>query len=100
MILVTGHVMTSPETAAEITRLCIEHSVRSRAEPGCLGHNVHVDCENPSRLMFVEKWADMAALKAHFAVPASGAFVRAIRTLSPEPTAMQIFEAAEIQPVR
>ncbi len=55
MIFVIGHVMTSPETAAEITRLCTEHSARSRAEPGCLAHNVHADCENPARLVFVEQ---------------------------------------------
>ncbi len=100
MILITGHVMTSPETAAELTRICIEHSARSRAEPGCLAHNVHVDCEDPSRLVFVEKWADMEALTAHFAVPESTAFVKAIRALSPEPTAMQVFDAAEMRPAR
>jgi quinol monooxygenase YgiN len=98
MIIVTGHVITRPETAGEITRLCVEHCARSRAEPGCIAHNVHVDCEDPSRLVFVEKWADMDALKAHFAVPASLAFVKAVRALSPEPTAMQMFEAAEIRP--
>lgn len=100
MILVTGLVFTTPETAGEITRLCVAHSVRSRAEPGCIAHNVHVDCEDPSRLVFVEKWADMDALKAHFAVPESLAFVKAVRALSPEPTAMQMFKAAEIRPSR
>lgn len=98
MIIILGHVMTSPETAAEITRLCTEHSARSRTEPGCLAHNVHADCENPARLVFVEKWADMAALKAHFAVPESNDFVKAIRTLSPERTHMTIFSAEETRP--
>lgn len=98
MILVMGHVMTSPETAAEITRLCTEHSARSRAEPGCLAHNVHADCEDPSRLVFVEQWADMAALKAHFAVPESNAFVKAIRALSPARTHMTVYSAEETRP--
>ena len=96
MILVTGHVIITPETADEITRLCVKHSRQSRAEPGCLAHNVHVDCEDASRLVFVEKWANMDALKAHFAVPESIAFVKAVRALSPERTAMQMFEAAEL----
>jgi quinol monooxygenase YgiN len=97
LILVVGHVITSPETAEEITRLCVEHSQRSRAEPGCLAHNVHTDCETPARLVFVERWADMDALKAHFAVPESVAFVKAVRALSPEPTEMQVFDAAELR---
>lgn len=95
MILVIGHVITSPETAAEITRLCTEHSARSRSEPGCLAHNVHVDCEDPSRLVFVEQWVDKAALKAHFAVAESNAFVKAIRALSPERTHMTVYSAEE-----
>jgi len=96
MILVIGHVMTSPKTSAEITRLCTEHSARSRAEPGCIAHNVHADCEDPSRLVFVERWADMAALKAHFAVPESRDFVRAVRALSPARTVMQLYNADEM----
>ncbi len=98
MIIVIGHVITSPETAARITQLCTEHSARSRAEPGCLAHNVHADCEDPARLVFVEYWADMDALKAHFAVPESRAFVREVRALSPAPTEMKIFSAAETRP--
>lgn len=95
MILVTGHVITRPETAARITELCVEHSRRSRSEPGCLAHNVHVDCEDPSRLVFVEQWADAGALKAHFAVPESIAFVREVQALAAARTEMNVFEATE-----
>jgi quinol monooxygenase YgiN len=100
MIIVIGHVVTTPETVERITQLCIEHSVRSRGEPGCLAHNVHVDCEDASRLVFVEYWANMAALKAHFTVPESNDFVREIRALSPAPTAMKIYAAEEARPGR
>ncbi len=98
MIIVIGHVVTSPETAGEITRLCVEHSVRSRSEPGCIAHNVHVDCEDPARLVFVEYWADRDALEAHFAVPESRDFVRAVRALSPAPTSMKIHATADLPP--
>ncbi len=100
MIIVIGHVFTSPETAERITQLCVEHSVRSRGEPGCLAHNVHLDCEDASRLVFVEHWTDMDALKAHFAVPESGAFVREVRALSPVPTAMKVYAAQDEAPGR
>jgi quinol monooxygenase YgiN len=100
MIIVIGHVVTTPETAARITQLCVEHSTRSRGEPGCIAHNVHADCEDPARLVFVEYWANMAALKAHFTVPEGNDFVREIRALSPAPTAMKIYAAEEARPGR
>ncbi len=34
------------------------------------------------RLVFFEQWADRAALLAHFAVPASRDFVRALQPLA------------------
>jgi quinol monooxygenase YgiN len=41
-------------------------SVAPSKEPGCISHAVHVDCENPLRLVFIEQWTDRAALLAHF----------------------------------
>lgn len=93
MIIVTGAILATPEGFDEARRLGLEHSRRSRAEPGCLSHDLHVDCENPLRLVFVERWADAAALKAHFAVPASNDFVRAVRALSSARTEMAVYEA-------
>jgi quinol monooxygenase YgiN len=49
--------------------------------------------KNPLRLVFVEEWADQAALAAHFAVPASRAFARALGALAVEPPRIQVFEA-------
>ena len=96
MIIVTGHVLTNAENRVAIEAECVAHSQRSRAEPGCIAHNVHADCEQPDRLVFVEKWADKAALLAHFAVPESGAFVQAITALSTERPEMQIYASNEI----
>ena len=59
-------------------QLSLEHVHRSRKEPGCISHAVHVDCENPLRLVFIEQWADRAALLTHFAVPASRDFVQGV----------------------
>lgn len=96
MIIVTGHVLTNAENRSAIEAECVAHSRRSRAEPGCIAHNIHADCEQPDRLVFVEKWTDSAALLAHFAVPESGAFVQAITRLSAERPEMQIYSANEI----
>ena len=91
MILVTGHVVASDATRDEMLRISLEHVHRSRAEPGCVEHGVYVDPENPLKLHFFERWTDEAALKAHFAVPASRAFFKRLRDLAADRGAMQVY---------
>ena len=93
MIIVTGSITARPDTVDEVVRLGLEHTQRSRLEPGCLLHSVHRDVEDPNRVVFVEQWADADALTAHFRVPESNAFVRAAAALSDEPPSIEIFEA-------
>lgn len=97
MIVVTGSVKTRPETFEEARRLSLEHVRRSRQEPGCISHAVHVDCEDPLRLVFFEQWADRTAPAAHFAVPASGEFVRALRSLAVGPTPLELYDANQLE---
>ena len=98
MLIVTGSIVGRPETITELERLALEHVHRSRLEPGCISHAAHRDLENPLRLVFFEEWADRAALDAHFAVPASGEFVRAARALASPATAIAIYEATRSTP--
>ncbi len=97
MIIITGSATIRPEHFDEALELGIEHSKRSRGEPGCFAHNCHVDAENPQRIVFVEEWADMAAVKTHFAVPASGEFVRTLGGWTEGAPEMKLFEANEIK---
>ena len=94
MILVLGHVTARPEHFDEVLRLSQEHVARSRAEPGCIAHAVHRDTENPLRLVFVEKWRDMAALQAHFRAPASREFAKALAALASEPPGLEVYAAS------
>jgi quinol monooxygenase YgiN len=96
MIIITGHVVVKPEHRDEAMKLGIEHSQRSRAEPGCLAHSCHIDAEAPDRIVFVEEWADLDAVKAHFAVPASGEFVRALSQMGQSAPVMRLFKAEEL----
>lgn len=91
-----GSVRTDAGSRAAIEAESIAHCARSRAEPGCIAHNCHYDAEDPDRLVFVEKWANADALRAHFAVPASLHFVEALRTLAKEPPVMEIFGAEAV----
>jgi quinol monooxygenase YgiN len=97
MIMVTGSVTARADTLEAVLKLSLEHVHRSRQEPGCIAHAVHADCENPLRLVFVEQWADRAALSAHFAVPASRDFVRALQPLASAPSTLEIYEATTLE---
>ncbi len=92
-MLVTGSITARPDSFDEMLRLSLEHVHRSRLEPGCRLHSVHVDAEDPLRLVFVEMWEDADALRAHFAVPASGAFVAAVGPLAAAPPTMELYDA-------
>ena len=97
MIVVTGSVTAREDSFDEVQKLSLEHVLRSREEPGCISHAVHVDCEDPLRLVFIEQWADRAALLAHFAVPASRNFVRSLQPLAAAATTIEIYDATKLE---
>jgi quinol monooxygenase YgiN len=97
MIVVTGSVTAREDSFDEVLKLSLEHVRRSRTEPGCISHAVHVDCENPIRLVFFEQWADRTALLAHFAVPASRDFVHSLQKLADQATTIELYDATRLE---
>jgi len=97
MIVVTGSVTARQDSFDEVRRLSLEHVHRSRGEPGCISHAVHIDCENPLRLAFLEQWADRKALLDHFAVPASREFVRSLQSLGAAATTIELYDATRLE---
>src|SRR5260221_2666996 len=97
MIVVPGSVTAREDSFDEVRRLSLEHVHRSRDEPGCISHAVHVDCENSLRLVFIEQWADRTALSAHFALPASRSFVRALQPLAAASTTIEVYDATRLE---
>ncbi len=95
MIIITGTILAKADNFDELRTACLEHTHRSRTEPGCLSHDVYVDAENPLRLFFFETWADQGAVAAHFAVPDSRAIVKALNALAAEPPVMRIYNAEQ-----
>lgn len=93
MIIVTGSVQARPDRLADVLAASLEHVHRSRSEPGCLLHTVHQDVEDPLRVVFVEHWQDLDALRTHFAVPASSAFVAALTDLVTASPILEIYDA-------
>lgn len=93
MIIITVGIAMKPECRGQAIALGCQHSVRSRAEQGCIAHNCHVDAEDDARLVFVELWQDMDAVKAHFAVPESGTFVQRLRAMAIGAPEMSLYSA-------
>ena len=50
------------KTVEQALRACVEGS---RAEPGCLFYDLHVDRTDPECFVFIEGWADMEAFEHH-----------------------------------
>ena len=96
MILVLGQVKIQAAKLAAALELSQAHVLRSRAEPGCLAHGVHVSHDEPDTLVFVERWRDMGALMAHFQVPESRHFVKALSALAESAPVMEIFDASPV----
>lgn len=87
MIIVIGDARATPQGRDEALRLSLEHVQRSRAEAGCISHNVSV-----------EYWQDMPALQAHFGLAASKGFIAALSPLLAGRPNMKIYPADEVQP--
>ncbi len=96
MIIVHGAVEIAADRFEEAMLLSLEHVERSREEPGCISHAVHIDAENINRLVFFEEWESMEALQTHFQVPESGAFVQQIETMATSAPEMRIFESSQV----
>ena len=94
MLIVLGSVLARSDSVEEIRRIAQEHVARSRLEADCLSHAVHADLDEPLRLVFIERWADWDALRAHFKVPASATFVRDMGRLCAAPPEMTVYEAS------
>ena len=94
MIIVTGSVTARPDSFDALRKASLDHVHRSRTEPGCISHSVQVDCEDPLRLFFFERWSDMDALKAHFVQPGSVQFIAAVHSLASASDSISMYEAS------
>lgn len=97
MLIVLGSAVAAEGRLAELLAISQEHVHRSRLEPGCIGHAVHQDAENPLRLVFVEQWQDLAALQQHFMVPASRQFAKALAGMVSSAPTISVYEAVAVK---
>lgn len=69
MIYLNASLTIKPDTLNQViaaAKPCIE---ATRREPGCIRYDLTVDVNDPTKLVFVEKWETREALESHFAQP-------------------------------
>ncbi|HEX5225927.1 MAG TPA: putative quinol monooxygenase [Solirubrobacteraceae bacterium] len=79
MIVVVGRVRTDAGKREQLIEVAQTVARASREETGCIGYRVCEDTERPNDFVFVEEWADDAALQAHFGTSHIAAFMAAVR---------------------
>ncbi len=97
MIIVLGSVIVKDGRIDEALEISQQHVNRSRNEPGCIAHGVHLDFENSQRLVFVEKWSDQVSLSQHFKEPTSIAFVKEIKEIVTHSPEITIYDATQLK---
>lgn len=66
---IIGTVVAKPETREELGAILAAQVAPTRAEPGCMNYDFHVDAQDPCVFMFYENWRSKADLDAHLKMP-------------------------------
>ena len=64
-----GTVVAKDETREELQKILAAQVAPTRAEPGCINYDFHVDAKDPNTFMFYENWRSKADLDAHLKMP-------------------------------
>ena len=96
MIIVLGSIIVKEGCVEKALKISQQHVNRSRGEPGCIAHDVHIDSENSQRLVFVEKWSDQASLTQHFKEATSISFVNKIKEVVTNQPEMAVYDATQL----
>ncbi len=90
MIHVIAIITAKPGQRDKILEAARDNLAAVRAEHGCMEYGIAVDAEGlgsfqtkfgPDTFVFVEKWSDAAALKAHATAPHMAAYAGKVKEL-------------------
>ena len=80
MIKIIARRIIKPDCIEAFEALAAELVRESRKEPGCLSYTLNRSTQDPRIHMFIEAWADRAAIEAH---NASAHFTRLVPPFAP-----------------
>ena len=69
MYTIIGTITARPESRAELETLLMAQVAPTRAEPGCINYDFHVDAADHCTFVFYENWTSREALDTHLAMP-------------------------------
>ena len=100
-ILIVGTIEVEPGRRAALLEAIRPHVERTRTEePGCLDYAFMADTVDPGRLVVIERWADEAALAAHFEHPYFTAAKRALHENGSGTSSIAKYRVDRSEPVR
>ena len=68
-VTIIGTVTAKPATRDELLALLATQVAPTRAEPGCINYDFHIDASDPCCFVFYENWQSLNDLDAHLAMP-------------------------------
>ncbi|HLJ70192.1 MAG TPA: putative quinol monooxygenase [Roseiarcus sp.] len=89
---IIGTVVAKDETRDELRAILSAQVGPTRAEPGCISYDFHVDAENPNRFMFYENWRSRDDLDAHLQAPHLKPLFGRLDELVAEPVDIHFYE--------
>ena len=66
---IIGTVVGKDATREELHQILAAQVAPTRAEPGCINYDFHVDAEDPNVFVFYENWRSKSDLEAHLMMP-------------------------------
>lgn len=98
MIIVEGWVRLAAEEMERLRPAALEMMRQTKAsEPGCLEYAYAIDLAEPDRLRVIERWADQAALDAHFASPHMARFRQAMADAKIDGASVKAYGGEEVR---
>ena len=89
---ITGTVVAKPETRIELQAILTAMVAPTRAEPGCMNYDFHVDAKDPCVFMFYENWRSKADLDAHLKMPHLKPLVSRMDELLAKPLELRYYD--------
>ena len=87
-----GTVVARNETREDLQRILSAMVAPTRAEPGCINYDFHVDAEDPNVFVFYENWKSRADLDAHLKTPHLAPLIGRLDELLARPVEMRFLE--------
>lgn len=84
-VTIIGTVIAKPGMREELQTLLAAQVAPTRAEPGCINYDFHVDANDPCVFVFYENWRSQADLDAHMTMPHLRPLLSAIDRLLSSP---------------